>query len=358
MRLLFVITELDEGGAEQVFERVVRAAGKKHDVGVVCLLHKDGSVGHRIQKNGMAVEELGITGWYTLYRARRLRRIITTFQPDLIHSWLFHANVITRTMAPRGIPVISSLRVAEPRRSHLWLERLTRKRCRRFLCVSQAVADLAVSRIGVSTHQCLIIENGVDSKQFIGARRHRKLQKKVKGLTVARIVHQKGIDILLRGLAMLPDTLDWEWHFIGDIPEIEYARKLKQFTLNAGIEKRIVWHGGIDPAGLLKFYHDADMFALPSRWEGQANVLLESAAAALPAITTEHAGFTKDCPFVIVSPHTPSQWAHSIAELCASEENYEIIADSAVAWAESRSWAPLLAEYLQLYTQFDKSGRQ
>jgi len=30
MRLLFVITELDEGGAEQVFERVVRAAGKKH----------------------------------------------------------------------------------------------------------------------------------------------------------------------------------------------------------------------------------------------------------------------------------------------------------------------------------------
>jgi glycosyltransferase involved in cell wall biosynthesis len=157
---------------------------------------------------------------------------------------------------------------------------------------------------------------------------------------------------------MLPDTLDWEWHFIGDIPEIEYARKLKQFTLNAGIEKRIVWHGGIDPAGLLNFYHDADMFALPSRWEGQANVLLESAAAALPAITTEHAGFTKDCPFVIVSPHTPSQWAHSIAELCASEEKYEIIADSAVAWAESRSWAPLLAKYLQLYTQFNKSGRQ
>jgi len=358
MRLLFVITELDEGGAEQVFERVVRAAGKKHDVGVVCLLHKDGSVGHRIQKNGMPVEELGITDWYTLYRARKLRRIIASFQPDLIHSWLFHANVITRTMAPRGIPVISSLRVAEPRRSHLWLERLTRKRCRRFLCVSQAVADLAVSRIGVSTHQCLVIENGVDSKQFIGARRHRKLQKKVKGLTVARIVHQKGIDILLRGLAMLPDTLDWEWHFIGDIPEIDYARKLKQFALNAGIEKRIVWHGGVDSAGLLQFYHDADMFALPSRWEGQANVLLESAAAALPAITTEHAGFTKDCPFIIVSPHIPSQWAHSITELCASEEKYEIIADRAVAWAESRSWAPLLAKYLHLYTQFDNSGWQ
>lgn len=358
MRLLFVITELDEGGAEQVFERVVRAAAKKHDVGVVCLFHKNGSVGHRIQKNGTPVEALGITGWYTLYRARRLRRIIVSFQPDLIHSWLFHANVITRTMAPRGIPVISSLRVAEPRRLHLWLERLTRKRCRRFLCVSQAVADLAVSRLGVSTHQCLVIENGVDSKQFIGARRHRKLQKKLKGLTVARIVHQKGIDILLRGLVMLPDRLDWEWHFIGDIPENEYTSKLKQFTLNAGIEKRIVWHGGVDPAGLLQFYRDADMFALPSRWEGQANVLLEAAAAALPAMTTEYAGFTKECPFIIVSPHTPSQWAHTIAELCASEEKYEIMADRAVAWAESRSWTPRLAEYLQLYTQFDKSGWQ
>ena len=356
MRLLFVITELDEGGAEQVFERVVGAAGKKHEVGVVCLFHKDGSVGHRIQKNGMPVKELGITGVSTLYRARRLARIIVSFQPDLIHSWLFHANVITRVIAPEGIPVVSSLRVAEPRRSHLWLERLTRKRCSRFLCVSQEVADLAISRIGVSFDKCLVIENGVDSEHFLSARRHRKPHKKVKGLTVARIAHQKGIDILLHALAMLPDTLDWEWHFVGDIPEINYVRELKSFTINAGIDKRVVWHDRVDPAGLLQFYHDADMFALPSRWEGQANVLLESASAGLPAITTEHAGFAKDCPFLIVSPHTPSQWAHTIAELCAAQEKYQIIADRSVTWAESRNWAPILARYLQLYTQFDKSG--
>jgi glycosyltransferase involved in cell wall biosynthesis len=356
MRLLFVITELDEGGAEQVFERVVGAAGKKHEVGVVCLFHKDGSVGHRIQKDGMPVEELGITGLSTLYRARKLTRIIVSFQPDLIHSWLFHANVITRVLAPRKIPVISSLRVAEPRRLHLWLERLTRKRCRRFICVSQVVAELAISRMGVSINKCLVIENGVDWQHFLSARRHRKLQKKIKGLTVARIAHQKGIDILLQALAMLPDTLDWEWHFIGDTPEISYVRKLKHFTVNAGIEKRVIWHGGVDPAGLLQFYRDADMFALPSRWEGQANVLLESASAGLPAITTEHAGFAKDCPFAIVTPHTPSQWAHTIVELCASEERYQIIADRSVAWAESRSWTPVLAKYLQLYAQFDNSG--
>jgi glycosyltransferase involved in cell wall biosynthesis len=356
MRLLFIITELDGGGAEQVFERVVGAAGKKHEVAVVCLFHKDGSVGLRLQKNGMVVEELGITGLLSLHRARKLSRIIASFQPDLIHSWLFHANVITRVIAPRKIPVISSLRVAEPRKSHLWLERLTQKRCHRFICVSQAVADLAISRMGVSINKCLVIENGVDSEHFLSARRHRKIRKKVKGLTVARVAHQKGIDILLQALAMLPDTLDWEWHFVGDIPEINYARELKHFTVTAGIEQRVVWHGGVDPAGILQFYHDADMFALPSRWEGQANVLLESASAGLPAITTEHAGFAEDSPFVFVSAHTPSQWSSTIAELCTSEEKYQVIADRAVAWAESRNWAPILAKYLQLYTQFDKSG--
>jgi glycosyltransferase involved in cell wall biosynthesis len=355
MRLLFAITELDEGGAELVFERVVRAAGKKHEVGVVCMFHKDGNVGQRLQKRGMPVEELGINGWSTLYRARRLNRIISSFQPDLIHSWLFHANVITRVLAPRRIPVISSLRVAEPRKLHLWLERLTRKRCSRFLCVSKAVADLAMSRIGVSIDKCLVIENGVDAELFLTARRHRKIRKKFKGLTVARIARQKGIDILLQALAMLPDTLDWEWHFVGTTPEISYARELKHFTANAGIEKRIVWHGGVDSAEILQFYHDADIFALPSRWEGQANVLLESASAGLPAIITEHTGFDKDCPFVIVTPHTPSQWAYTIAELCASEERYQIIADRAVAWAESRTWTPILAKYLQLYRQFDKT---
>jgi glycosyltransferase involved in cell wall biosynthesis len=355
MRLLFAITELDEGGAELVFERVVGAAGKKHEVGVVCLFHKDGNVGQRLRKNGVLVEELGINGWTTLYRARRLNHIISSFQPDLIHSWLFHANVITRVLAPRKIPVISSLRVAEPRRLHLWLDRLTRKRCSRFLCVSQEVADLAISRIGVPINKCLVIENGVDAEHFITARRHRKIRKKVKGLTVARIAHQKGIDILLYALAMLPDTLDWEWTFVGNVPDIIYARELKDFTKKAGIEKKIVWHGGVDSAEILRFYHDAEIFALPSRWEGQANVLLEAAAAGLPAIISEHTGFDKDCPFVIVSPHTPSQWANTIAELCASEKKYQIIADRAVAWAESRTWTPILAKYLQLYPQFDKT---
>ena len=356
MRLLFAITELDEGGAELVFERVVRAAGKKHEVSIVCLFHKDGNVGLRLQKNGMPVEEIGISGWSTLYRAPKLNRIISSFQPDLIHSWLFHANVITRVLAPRRIPVISSLRVAEPRRFHLELERLTRKRCSRFLCVSTAVADLAMSRIGVSKDKCLVIENGVDAEQYLSARRHRNIRKKVKGLTVARIARQKGIDILLHALAMLPDTLDWEWHFVGTAPEIKYARELKQFAAKAGIEKKIVWHGSVHSAKILHFYYDANIFALPSRWEGQANVLLESASAGLPAIITEHTGFDKDCPFVIVAPHTPPQWAQAITELCASEERYQIIADRAIGWAESRAWAPILTKYLQLYRQFDKAG--
>jgi glycosyltransferase involved in cell wall biosynthesis len=215
---------------------------------------------------------------------------------------------------------------------------------------------LAISRIGVSIDKCQVIENGVDAEHFLTARRPRKIRKRVKGLTVARIAHQKGIDILLHALAMLPDTLDWEWHFVGYVPEISYARELKDFTAKAGIEKRIVWHGAVDSADIMQFYHDADVFALPSRWEGQANVLLESAAAGLPAIISEYTGFDKDGPFVIVSPHTPSQWVHAIAEFCASEETYQIVADRAVVWAESRTWMPILDRYLKLYLQFDKTG--
>ena len=356
MRLLFVITELDEGGAERVFERVVRAAGKKHEVGVVCLFHKDGNVGQRLQKSGIPVEDLRINGLSTLYRAPNLTRSILSFQPDLIHSWLFHANFFTRVFAPRRIPVISCLRVAEPRRLHQWLERLTRWRCSRFVCVSREVADLAITRMGVPIDKCLVIENGVDSQYFSSARRQRRIKSRVKGLTVARIVRQKGIDILLNALAMLPDTLDWEWHFVGDFPEVDYAGRLKRFAATAGIDNRVLWHGGVGPARLLQFYHDADIFALPSRWEGQANVLLEAASAGLPAITTQHTGFGRDGPFEIVNPHTPSQWMQAIADLCAREEKYQILADRAVAWAESKSWRPILNTYLQLYEQFDKSG--
>ena len=114
-----------------------------------------GAVARRLGAAGIEVDSLGVTGTAKLpVGLKRLRAVIRDFVPDVVHSWLFHANLLARLALPRGLPLIASLRVVEPRKSHAWLEALTRGRVTHCICVSNAVQEFAVDQVGMDAARC------------------------------------------------------------------------------------------------------------------------------------------------------------------------------------------------------------
>jgi glycogen synthase len=134
-------------------------------------------------------------------------------------------------------------------------------------------------------------------------------------LTVGRLAKHKGLDVLLAALAAQRD-LPWRLSIVGDGPE---RRALKTQAAQLGLSDRIVFKGWARREDLPQMYRNADIFLLPSREEGMANVLMEAMCAGLPAIATRIAGSSEavveDETGLLVPSENPPALARAIETL-------------------------------------------
>ena len=104
-------------------------------------------------------------------------------------------------------------------------------------------------------------------------------------LTVARLTHRKGHDLVLKSLANLRN-LKFKYLIVGLGPEMDNLKKLVQ---EKKLEDRVVFCGEVADSMLVSFYKLADIFVMPHRQlandvEGLGMVFLEAASFSLPII--------------------------------------------------------------------------
>ncbi|MBN2466216.1 glycosyltransferase family 4 protein [candidate division WOR-3 bacterium] len=75
--------------------------------------------------------------------------------------------------------------------------------------------------------------------------------------------------------------------------DVEYVAEQRRKLEAAHVSDRVVWTGMVtDAHELVGYYSAADIFVFPTRREGLGNVLVEAAAAGLPAVVTNLPGIT------------------------------------------------------------------
>lgn len=299
IRVALCITDLDVGGAERALvELAMRVDRSRFTPTVFSLAPRPPasaySLARTLEEAGIDPHFLGARSvWQFPSAVRGLTRHLLDAKPDLVQTFLFHANIVGRLAARRaGVPrVVSGIRVAEPRRWHAWAERLTRHRVDRHVCVSRAVAEFAARRMGLDPDTLLVIPNGVDVGRYeecvpadpvsLGVRRGRRLVS-----FVGRFDRQKGVDLLIesagRWLAKLPDC---DLILVG---RGSLESQLRERARHLGIGGRVFflgWRSDV-PAILTA----SSLAVLPARWEGMPNVLLEAMAAGLPVVAADVEG--------------------------------------------------------------------
>jgi glycosyltransferase involved in cell wall biosynthesis len=102
-------------------------------------------------------------------------------------------------------------------------------------------------------------------------------------LSVGRLSHQKGQDLLLEALALArPSLPPVELTLVGSGPE---EARLRRLTRQLGLEDIVHFAGYVsDPS---PYFRSADCFVLASRWEGFGVVLVEALQFGLPLLAAE-----------------------------------------------------------------------
>ena len=95
MRLMFVITGLGAGGAEAMLVKLLAQKAFARDEIMVVSLLEFGTRSAELIALGHRLEHLGISRSLSTWgRVFGLYRLIRTFKPDLIHSWMYHADLV------------------------------------------------------------------------------------------------------------------------------------------------------------------------------------------------------------------------------------------------------------------------
>jgi glycosyltransferase involved in cell wall biosynthesis len=152
---------------------------------------------------------------------------------------------------------------------------------RRVIVTSRPTAE-ALESYGVPLERVTVVQPGTDA----APRARGSGGSGVQLLCVAALVPRKGHDTLVRALARLVDR---RWHLtcVGSLDRHpETVRHLCAYLVEAGFAARVRLVGEADGMRLSEYYDGADVFVLPTRYEGYGMVVAEALARGLPVVST------------------------------------------------------------------------
>ncbi|MBI2190796.1 MAG: glycosyltransferase [Planctomycetes bacterium] len=304
MRILYAITELDIGGAERMLHRLaVGIAARGHEVTVACLSGR-GVVGKWLETAGIRVHYLDARLAWPPAAVTRLRRLIRTFGPDVLHTVLFHANLAGRWAGrlERVPAIVCSVRVEEVERPwRLWLDGWTQGMMQAETCVSESARQFTHRRSGIPLSKLVTIPNGVEMDRFNLSRGAFRTELGIGPtapllVSVGRLERQKGTRYLIEAMAQVRDRFpEAILVLVGSGPD---EAELKARARNLAVDARIRFVGW--RPDVPRVLVDADLFILASLWEGMPNVVLEAMAARCAVVASSVGG----CPDLVVPSQT------------------------------------------------------
>jgi len=305
MRIVHVITSLGLGGAERLLYDVLHQLSKKGDEHHV-IFFKSGLYREKIEQLGITTHALpSITGSVGPMSYWRLKQLVRKLKPDLLHSALWSANILTRLVARSlSILVISDLHSDAGHHGWFrnWFDKKTAHIPARHIAVCEAVRSAYIQNVIdirdirgalAVAKRITVVPNGIDADMIATKKGTR--QRSEFGLresdfvigSVGRLEPIKSYDVLIGAFAAIcarhgalkqrqPKLM-----LVGDGSQRAHLEKLVE---EHEISDKVLFVGSYpDARSLYKLF---DCFALSSTSEGLSIALLEALAAGLPVVVT------------------------------------------------------------------------
>ncbi len=330
LKIVHIITGLNNGGAEAVLYRLV-AADAENFHQVISLMDM-GVYGERLADAGIPVHILNMPrGRVTLKGVIKLYRLVRLIKPDVVQTWMYHADLIGGVVARLAGAkiVVWGIRGPFDRQRTALQTRITIRLCAFFskwvpiaiVSNSEHAAEVHV-QAGYSPDKLVNIPNGYPLNRFRPDETARD-----------ELLHELNLkhDVVLMGMVARFDPYKDHENLFGAL--LTVARKGRQVTCllvghgmsmtnqplahlvgKYGVQEMVKLIGPRDDVP--KIMAALDAHVLSSAAESFPNVLAEAMACGTPCVTTD----VGDAALIVgdtgwVVPHSdPAALAHAIQE--------------------------------------------
>jgi GalNAc-alpha-(1->4)-GalNAc-alpha-(1->3)-diNAcBac-PP-undecaprenol alpha-1,4-N-acetyl-D-galactosaminyltransferase len=347
-KICIVISQLGGGGAERVVASMANYwAGKGWDISIASLADDTQPPAYELNPRigytalGVAHRETNsVWNPMNFLRLWRLRKAIAETSPDVVISHIDKVNiaVLIATIGLR-IPIVVTEHI-DPLVCPLdkvWhtLRRLTYPLAERIVVLTQRSVECFPERMRGRVE---VIPNAVVLRI---PNRVEQMERGFTGHTIVgmgRLCPQKGFDLLLQAFSLVEDRHpQWTVTIIGEGPD---RAELEALRDELGLTGRVSFPGWMDQPHA--FLMEADLFVMPSRFEGFPLALCEAMACGLPVIASDCRTGPReivqdDTSGVLVPPEDVDALARAMDRLMSNETEREKLGTSAAKVRESLS---------------------
>ncbi len=361
MRLLYIITSADGGGAQKYvldlaeYFKAPIAAG-----------NETGRLFEQAKARGLSTFGLkhlkrNLHPRHDFLAVGEIYRIIKLTNPDIVHLNSSKAGVLGAVAAKlarkkviftaHGMYYFTNTPPLK-RWAYALAEKFAALFWDRLIAVSKKDASLALKYHLLPAKNINAIYNGLPPIVFLPRDQAQKQlgaspDKIILGC-VAQYYHRKGLDILIQAAAALPQQLrqNTEIFLIGQGPE---RTNLEKLIRDLNLQKTVsLKNFQAQASTLLKAL---DVFVLPSRYEGLPYALLEAMQAGLPIIATKVGGNAEALgdAGVLVEPENSKALAEAITNLIGNEPMRSTLSQKALEQSKLFTEEKMLAETEKVY---------
>ncbi len=334
-KILFVLQDLELGGAEQLKIIIKKYISKERYSITYCCIRKIGIIGNEIKKIGGDVVTFNLNDkFYNFVATYRLYRIVKNMKPDLIHSALFNANFHARVVGIlTKIPVITEEHgmYIWKRWYHVALDRLLARFTYKIITPSYSVKDFIIKQEKIKPDKIIVIYNPIDIERLksnttrIEARKSLNVDENnfVIGV-VGNLRKEKGHLILLQAFKSVVSKYRNVRLFIAGYGPL--YEKLSNISKALKMENNVIFMGKL--TNIADFLKSLDLFVMPSLSEGFGMALIEAIYMKVPCIACNVGGIreiAEQFPMIdLIEPNNPEVLSEAILHQIINRTEFKI----------------------------------
>ena len=351
MKILQVIPYFCFGGAETMCENLTYALkAMGHEVQVVSLYNDRTPIAARMEEAGVQIVYLDKKLGLDVSMVGKLRRIMTQFQPDVVHT---HLDVIKYAALAAKLAGVKKCvhtvhNVADKEAEGRVQKGINGTYFRLGWSVPVALSPLVKQSIldFYNLNDAPMVYNGVDLSRCMP-----KTDYSLHGPTlihIGRFNEQKNHECVLEAFRMVlqayPDAV---LKLLGDGERMEQMQAL---AASMGIAEHVIFVGST--TNVYPYLQEADVFLLPSKYEGMPMTVIEAMGTGLPIVASNVGGLSDMIDHGrsgFLAEVDAKATAEAVIKLLQSQALRESFGREAKADSNQFSAQTMAEEYLKLY---------
>jgi len=290
MKIVQVMPDFGLAGAETMVENLsCGLAAEGCDVLVISFFDLHTAITERIENRGIKIKYLGKKRGFDPSIISKMRKIIKAYQPDVIHTHRYvlpYAFLASMGFKAKRVHTVHN--VAQKEQTKVG-KNINRVLFRYFNVVPVALSKEIQRTIqevyGLPDNRIPVVFNGIDLSRCIVKESYAR-KDTFTVLHIGRFMDVKNHELLLRSFARFKEQhSDARLQLLGDG---ELKENMMQLAGQLNITDAVEFAGL--QSNVYPWLHNADVFILPSKFEGMPMTLIEAMGTGLPIIASNVGG--------------------------------------------------------------------